>query len=206
MPSFRLIPGSLVIICLLAPSLAMAQPSDRGPRLAGTVSGAFGDGGPAQSFDLSAGYRFTPRLGVEFSGAYLGGLDFGDFPVCGPAQLCILGGAYSLEGRAASLSLNLVADLPGGPSWVRPYLTAGGGIASVRLTQVDRLVSGRRITTATSPLLALGGGVDFVVWRGLAFGVDVRHQRISDADDSGTPQFPQRLSLTRLGSSVSYRF
>lgn len=78
----RFIPSFIIVSCLLAPSLATAQPSDRGPRLAGTVSGAFGDGGPAPSFDLSAGYRFTSRPGVEINGAYLDGLDFGQFPVC----------------------------------------------------------------------------------------------------------------------------
>lgn len=98
----RFISGIAIMSCVLAPSVAAAQPSDQWSRLADVVSGAFRDGGPAPSFDLSAGYRFTSRLGLEIKGSYLGGLDFGDFPNCPPDVFCILGGAYSLHARARS--------------------------------------------------------------------------------------------------------
>lgn len=79
-------------------------------------------------------------------------------------------------------------------------------MSSVRFEQRDRLGPRRSTVTSTNPLLTLGGGVDFVVWRGLAVGVDVRQERIFDADATRRFQIPQDLTLTRLGSSVSYRF
>ena len=103
-------PLAILIGCLIAPSLAAAQPSERGPRLGGIVSGSFGDGGPAPAIGVAGGYRFTSRLGFEVDASYMPGLDFGDFPSCPAGYICIattvpalavLGGSFSLHGRAA---------------------------------------------------------------------------------------------------------
>ena len=107
--------SAVVLSFLIVPSTASSQTPDRGPRLGGVVSGAFGNGGPAPSVAVSAGYRFTPRFGVEVDASYMGGLDFGDFPVCAPDHVCVarnipaltvLGGTISLNGRAATLSVS----------------------------------------------------------------------------------------------------
>jgi hypothetical protein len=51
----------------------------------------------------------------------------------------------------------------------------------------------------TLAILAIGG-VDFLVWRGLALGVDVRYQHVFEDTRFGVG------NLTRAGSLVSCRF
>ena len=64
----------------------------------------------------------------------------------------------------------------------------------------------RSTTTSTGPMVTMGGGVDFLVWRGVGVGVDVRYQHVFEEDQFGRPDIDRNLTITRLGSSVSYRF
>jgi opacity protein-like surface antigen len=217
---YRLPAFAIAMVCLLTPSLLEGQPVDRGPHLGGVVSRSFGDGGPATSVAVSAGYRFTPRLGVELEVSHLQSLDFGDFPACPPEVLCILaapfglsvrGGVLSLSGRATSFTVNLISELPIGARWIRPYGAAGGGLANVRRELFDDFIARTTSTTSTEPVMTIGGGADFPVWRGLAVGVDLRYQRVFEEEMrfdywSYRSDFPHHLNLTRLGTSVRYRF
>lgn len=56
-----------------------------------------------------------------------------------------------------------------------------------------------RLMVCTLAILAIGG-VDFLVWRGLALGVDVRYQHVFEDTRFGVG------NLTRAGSLVSCRF
>jgi opacity protein-like surface antigen len=209
--------GSLAILisCLIAPPLAAAQPPERGPRVGGIVSGSFGDGGPAPVIGIAGGYRFTPRLRLEVDASYMPGLDFGDFPACPPARFCvaatvpaeaILGGSFSLKGRAAMLSVNVVSELPVRARWIRPYVVTGAGVAEVRREQRHANLPLRFTRTSTGPLLTMGGGVDFLVTRRVGIGVDLRYQHVFEEDQFGRSDMDQSLTVARLGSSVSYRF
>jgi opacity protein-like surface antigen len=210
--SFRL--SAVLLSCLIVPSLAAAQPSERGPRLGGILSGSFGEGGSAPAIGVAGGYRFTPGMGLEVDASYMPGLDFGDFPSCPAGHVCIattvpalavLGGAFSLHGRAAMLSVNVVSELPVRAQWIRPYVVGGAGIAEVRREQ---RYENRPLftTTSTGPLLTMGGGVDFLLSRRIAVGVDLRYQHVFEEDQFGRPDTDRNLSVTRLGSSVSYQF
>lgn len=205
---------AMLISCVLTPWLAAAQPSDRGPRLGGVVSGSFGDGRPAPAISITGGYRFTPRLALEVDASYMPGLDFGDFPFCPRDHVCIattvpaeaiLGGSFSLHGRATMLSVNVVSELPVRARWIRPYVVGGAGVAEVRREQRYENRPLRFTRTSTGPLLTVGGGVDFLLTRKVAIGVDLRYQHVFEQELFGR-DMSRDLSLTRLGSSVSYRF
>jgi opacity protein-like surface antigen len=179
----------------------------------GVVSGSFGDGGPASTVGISAGYRFTPRLALEVDASYMPGLDFGDFPACPPGGVCaaaapsVIGGTFSLSGRAALLSVNVVSELPVRTRWIRPYVVGGAGVAEVRrVQQHNDFQPLRSTTTSTGPMVTMGGGVDFLVWRGIGIGVDVRYQHVFEDAQFGRSDIDRNLSNTRVGSSLSYRF
>ena len=56
---------TLIVVCLLAPIAAFGQSADRNGRISGFVTGSFGDGGPAPTIGLTAGYPLTPAIRVE---------------------------------------------------------------------------------------------------------------------------------------------
>jgi len=209
---FRL--TAVLLGCLIVPSLAAAQPFERGPRVGGVVSGSFGDGGPAPTVGISAGYRFTPRLGLEVDASYMPGLDFGDIPACPPGGVCVaggplvqvIGGTFSLRGRAASFSANVVSELPLRTRRIRPYVVGGAGVAQVRRELQHNFLPLRSMTRSTGPMVTMGGGVDFLVWRAVAVGVALRYQHVFEEDRFGRADIDRNMTRTRLGSSLSYRF
>jgi hypothetical protein len=62
---------TLIVVCLLAPIAAFGQSADRNGRISGSVTGSFGDGGPASTIGLTAGYPLTPTIRVELDGSYV---------------------------------------------------------------------------------------------------------------------------------------
>ena len=60
-------------------------------------------------------------------------------------------------------------------------------------------------SSRTETVLSAGGGFDFLVWRGLGVGLDVRYQRVFE-DEPVFRAEPVIKHLTRIGSVVSYRF
>jgi len=214
-PPFRSLCTCLIAIPLLVtPVPATAQSPDSGARIGFLVGGSFGDGGQTAGIGVSAGYRFNPPLGVELNVSHLPGLDFGEFPACPPDVFCIavpvsgsvIGGTFSLRGRATSYTVNLVSEMPTRIHWLRPYISGGGGVASVRRVQQHTFFNLGSTTSATDPVLTVGGGVDFLVWRGLAVGVELRYLRVFEEDQFGRSDVPHNLNVTSLGSLVSYRF
>ena len=147
--------------------------------------------------------------------SYMRGLDFGEFPGCVSVMLCtpqilpalpFAAGNLSVHGRAALLSVNAVSEVPVRARWLRPYLVGGVGIAEVRREQRFENLPLRLTGTSTGPLLTIGGGVEFLLWRKVGVGVDLRYQRVFEEMQFGRSDMDEDLSLTRLGSSVSYRF
>ena len=199
---------ALLITCLCAPSGVAAQTSDGGPRVGGILGGSFGNGGAAPATGLSGGYRFTSAIGLDLEASYETKLDLGDFPNCPPDVFCaaVRGGTFSLHGRIASLSGNVVAELPVHAPWARPYVVAGAGVAHVRREQRDNLLPVRSTATSTDPVLTLGGGVEFPVVGRVALGIDVRYQRIFGDRVFGRTDIAPDITLTRVGGSVAYRF
>jgi opacity protein-like surface antigen len=197
---------AVLIGCVLAPTAATGQTSDRGFRLGGIVSGTVGDGGASPAIELTTSYRPTPRVGLELDTSYVPKLDLGDFPNCPAGRVCVRGGTFSLHARAVSLSANVVSELPVRLPWMKPYVTAGGGVAHVRRDQRDNFFPIRSTTTSTNPTVMFGGGVDFMAGRKLGLGVDIRYQRVFTELLIDSPDIEPNLILTRLGASLSYRF
>ena len=196
----------IVFTWLFLPSNADAQPSVGAARVGGLVSAAVGDGGPAPSVGISAGYRFTPRLEVELDVSHVSRLDFGEFPVCPPGSMCVRGGSFSLQGRATSFTVNLISAWPLGGR-ARAYIAGGAGVARVRRERREDLFSAFNArTTTTDPVLAFNGGVDFLIWRRLAVGVALRYQRIFEKDQFSRSDIKHHLNLISVGPMVSYRF
>jgi len=200
---------TLIVVCLLAPIAAFGQSADRNGRISGFVTGSFGDGGPASTIGLTAGYPLTPTIRVELDGSYVRNLDFGRFFSCPPDRVCVavVSFPFTLRGEAVSLGGNVVSELPWGARRVRPYVLAGAGVAHIRRTEhFESFFPRRRTLTSTRPLLTAGAGVDFLLGNRVALGVDVRYRRMFEKDHFQRSDIPPNVDLTRIGSSISYRF
>jgi hypothetical protein len=114
------------------------------------------------------------------------------------------GGDYELDGRAGLFSANLRSELRVGR--MRPYVVGGGGLATVRRQLRDTTIPFRWTSTSTGPSVTMGGGVEILVGHSLAVGIDLREQWVFQDEQFGRSDVPHNLALTRLGSSLSYRF
>lgn len=201
---------TLIAVCLLAPAAAFGQAADRNARITGFMSASFGDGGPAPTIGLTTGYPLLSRMRVELDASYVRNLDFGKFFSCPPDRICaaVASFPFTLRGEAVSLGGNVVSDLPWHARRIRPYVLAGAGVAHIRRTEhYDSLFRATRRTLAsTAPLLTAGGGIDFLLGSHVAVGVDVRYRRLFEKDQFQRSDIPPNLDLTRIGSSISYRF
>jgi len=202
-----------LFVCVVCGAASPARSQEReGARVSGFYSGAFGEGDTNVGTGGSVGYRFTPRLGLDFEVLALPGF-----------QLDELG----MPGRGVAFFTNFVTEFPSPAAWLMPYIQGGGGAANIRLEpnvtildQDNRVVpfpmrngrrdrfpslrdgqravqldSGRR---DTSVALSAGGGVDFSIWRGLAVGPNITFIKFFG-------NF-RDIELTRIGGRASYRF
>lgn len=170
---------------------------------------SFGDGGPAPTIGLTAGYPVLSRMRVELDASYVRNLDFGSFYSCAPGRVCaaVVSFPFTLRGEAVSLGGNVVSELPWHARRVRPYVLGGAGVAHIRRTESYELFfRTRRTLTSTRPLLTAGAGIDFLLGDRVAIGVDVRYRRLLEKDHFQRSDIPPNLDLTRIGSSISYRF
>ena len=126
------------------------------------------------------------------------------------------------DGRAVFLTTNFRVAIPAGVRRVAPYFIAGGGLASLRQTERIRILSpiplrmpgapsGGTVSTpaifpvpsfsfsrsTTDLLLGLGGGVSFLLGKGLSLDADLRYYRVLSARDT---------NIGRFGMGVGYRF
>jgi hypothetical protein len=183
-----------------------------GARVSGFYSGAFGEGDTNIVAGGSVGYRFTPRLGLDFEV-----LALPDFQI----------GEQGMPGRGVAFLTNFVTEFPSPAAWLTPYIQGGGGVANIRLepdvTILDadnRVVpfptrNGRRVRfpelrdgqravridsgrSDTSVALSVGGGVDFTMWRGLAVGPNITFMKFFGS--------LRDIELTRIGGRASFRF
>jgi opacity protein-like surface antigen len=123
-------------------------------------------------------------LAVEANISRLSDLPLTEFPV--PGQDC---GISSLHARVTSVAANAVFDVPGGVRRLRPYLSAGGGAAGVRrdvrgttCVSIESHGMSCESNSRTETVKSAGGGFDFLVWRGLGVGLDVRYQRVFETN------------------------
>lgn len=196
------------LVVLLFASAANAQSAEPPRRITAGIGGSLGDGGPAPAVTVSGRYRVGPSLAVEADVSHVRNLEFGEYPSCPPDKIClaVVSVPFSLTGRATSVTTSVVWDLPVRVGALRPYLTAGGGMVHLRRSRQFRLFFDPSQSTAVDPLVSFGAGVDVPVGRRLAFGVDVRFQRVFGDPPFERADLPHYLNLTRLGSSLSYRF
>lgn len=124
------------------------------------------------------------------------------------------------DGRAVFLTTNFRVAIPSGVRRVAPYFIAGGGLASLRQTETIRILSPLPLGVAgvapggavsapaifpipsssrstTDLLLGLGGGVSFLLGKGLSLDADLRYCRVLSARDR---------NIGRFGMGVGYRF
>jgi opacity protein-like surface antigen len=208
--NLRLLWGVGIIVASLAVPLSAAGQSVLGStRIGGIVGGSIGTGESAAAVGISASYRVARGLAVEANISRLSDLKLQEFPVCAPGQDC---GISSLHARVTSVVANVVFDVPSGVRWLRPYLSAGGGAAGVRrdvrgatCVSIESHGMSCESSSRTETVLSAGGGFDFLVWRGLGVGLDVRYQRVFE-DEPVFRVEPVIKHLTRIGSVVSYRF
>jgi opacity protein-like surface antigen len=202
--------AALLCGCLVIGSPAAAQTPESGLRLGGIVSASFGEGQPAPGLGVSAGYRITPRLGVEVEAAYVPDLDLGTVPLCPPGAYCALGtfraGSYAVHARALSLTVNLRANLPFRTQAIQPYVSGGAGVGHIRRDLRDTGLPFHLAVKSTGPLVTGGGGVDVALSNRVVLGIDLRYQRILEEDQLQRSDIGHNLNIARLGSSVNYRF
>jgi opacity protein-like surface antigen len=201
---FRIHVLALMVFAIAMPALAQET---SGARVSGFFSGAFGEGATNIGVGGSAGYRFTPHIGLDFEVLALPGLEFDD---------------TNTSGRGVAFLTNFVTEFPSGASWLTPYVQGGGGIANV--TQglnlpfldrgdgrfpmprgfgqvadiIDDIRGNLRRRAETSLALSVGGGVDFGIWRGLAVGPTITYMRLFGSFED--------IDLTRVGAKATYRF
>jgi hypothetical protein len=195
--------------CTAAMPAGAQEPN--GARVSGFYSGALGEGDTNIGAGGSVGYRFTPRLGLDFEI-----LALPDFHL----------DEAGMPGRGVAFLTNFVTEFPSPAAWLTPYVQGGGGVANIRIEPnvlaVDRndrpvpiQLRGRRgpfptldddvriIRTGdgrrdTSVALSVGGGVDFAVWRGLSVGPNISYLKLFGS--------LRDIDLTRIGARASYRF
>ncbi len=195
--------GTAVAVGLLQALPAAAQTTNGATRIGGFVSGAVGSGHSTSTVGLSGMYKFTPRFGVEGDLTHLADLTVAEVATCGLNNANC--GIASFHARVSSFTANFVADVPIGSRRLRPYVAVGAGAATIRREArsfpgcSEPCVS----QSQTRPVVSAGGGVDFLVWRGLGLGLDVRYQRVYEDERIYRPAVKH---LTRIGSLVSYRF
>jgi opacity protein-like surface antigen len=194
------------VLILAAAAPAAGQPLEFPSQVGGSISGALAAGSAAPVVALTASRRVTSQLGVELDVSYAPSLDLGEFPNCPPGSVCVRGGTFSLDARTTAVSAGLVARIPAGPSWARPYLVAGGGAAHVRQSRRDNSLPLRSASTSVAPLVSLGGGVDFLLAPRVSVAVETRYQRLFETILPARPERKSSLDLTRIGATVSYRF
>lgn len=196
----------LIIVCGCSPA-AFAQ---QGARISGFYAAALGEGETNTAAGGSVGYRFTPRFGFDFEA-----LALPDFAIENSVD----------GGRGVAFLSNFVTEFPSPARWLTPYVQGGGGVANIRFGSTYELEDrnglrtpftnrGRRggfpvvpdemrlVRTGlqraqTNLALAVGGGVDFSLWRGLAVGPNITFTRFFGTED---------LDLTRIGVRTTYRF
>jgi opacity protein-like surface antigen len=200
---------TLVAISLLSPVAAFGQAADRNARISGFMTASFGDGGPAPTIGFTAGYPLPSKMRLELDASYVRNLDFGQFFSCPPDRICaaVASFPFRLRGEAVSLGGNVVSELPWHARRIRPYVLGGAGVAHIRRTErYESFFPTRRTLTSTGPLLTAGAGIDFLLGNRVAVGVDVRYRRLLEKDQFQRSDIPPNLDLTRIGSSISYRF
>jgi opacity protein-like surface antigen len=199
-------PACVIVLTLAAAAPAAGQPVEFASQVGGGIGGAVVVGAAAPVVGLSVSRRMTSQLGVELDVSYAPDLDLGDFPNCPPDRICVIGGSFSLNARTIAVSAGLVAEIPAGPSWARPYVVAGAGFAHVRQIRRDDFFALRSSSASAAPAVSLGGGVNFRLARRLSVAVETRYQRLFEPILPDRPDHESSLNLTRIGATVSYRF
>ena len=162
------------------------------------MTGSFGDGGPAPTIGLTAGYPLTPTIRVELDGSYVRNLDFGRFFSCPPDRVCVavVSFPFTLRGEAASLGGNVVSELPWSARRVRPYVLAGAGVAHIRRTERFESFFPRRRTLTSKDRYSRLSGRRFpagqTAWRS---GVDVRYRRMFEKRSLSAERHHRRTSI-----------
>jgi Outer membrane protein beta-barrel domain len=208
--TLRLLWGVGIAAASLVVPLSAAGQSVLGPtRIGGIVGGSIRSGESTTAVGITASYRVGRGVAVEADMSRLSDLKLMEFTDCEPGQGC---GISSLHARVTSVVASAVFGVPSGVRWLRPYLSAGFGAAGIRrdvrgatCASIESHGMSCESNTRTEPVISAGGGFDFLVWRGLGVGLDVRYLRVSEDEPVFRPA-PAVKHLTRIGSVVSYRF
>ena len=126
------------------------------------------------------------------------------------------------DGSITTFLTKLTVDFPVAGDRLVPYVTGGGGVGRLRETTTVNirpprfpsvisnrpggLLDARPLIFPPQPFdrsetglaLTIGGGVDFMLWRGLGVGADVRWMRLLVSRDN--------VDVANVAARVSYRF
>ena len=196
----------LMVVLLSAAAMPVAAQEDHGARISGSFSGVLGEDDANIGFGGAFGYRFSPRVGMDFEVVGLPDFSINDF---------------ERSGRGVAFLSQFVTEFPSAAHWLTPYVLGGGGVANVTRQlnfplftggDIRRLFPGDRRfpvdpidpigrtpgRAETSLALTVGGGVDFNIWGRLAVGPNISFMKLFGNFED--------LDLTRIGARAAYRF
>jgi opacity protein-like surface antigen len=190
----RFLRTAMVVVSLCVPAVAAAQAEAGSTRVGGLVGGWLTADHAASTVGFSVSRRLSRGLALEGDLSY-----FSDLTLFEYTHNASLG---SWHARTTSATANLTYTLPGGRR-LRPYVLAGGGAARVGREVHDPQLCPCSSTHYVKPVVAAGGGIDVLVWRDMAVGLDARYQRVFE--DQGIYR-PNLRDVKRVATSISYRF
>jgi hypothetical protein len=204
--TFIVLPG--LMIGLWLPELLHAQERQpAGPSVAAFVGGSFGDGGTGRAAGASIGFQFRRQLGFELEIAHLPNLRLVTNP-CPPSSGDCSLNPMQLSGRALTW-LGYVVKNFSQSGRVRPYVLAGGGIATIRRTCVWSIhcIDSSQAVTRHLPALSGGGGLELMVLRHLGIAADARYVfRFGEGGLVTSRSVREPLNMARATTRVVYRF
>ena len=218
-----LLPATLVLALSPAPAAAQQDVPDTGGRVYGLVGGGFGDG-TFIATGAGAGLRLTPHVGLDLELTHLSGRGgtkthtpwFGGVSTFSAASTSAVAEDYPppgvddyvfppiFEDRGRDVTTFLTkftVEFPIANGRLFPYLTGGGGVGRVteRFAVIfEPFFPAPNAYSELGLALALGGGVDVRLWRGLGAGVDIRWLRV--LRNYGA------LDTAQVTARASYRF
>lgn len=224
--------GFLLLVFVCSARAASAQTGGRVSVLVGATAGS--DTGISPMLAAAVGSRLTPHFGFELEVGFLPDVNFEDrsinFPIPLDLRNELLAAGLSVfpvpyrierEGHITTFLANAVGEFDTRAKWLRFYVVAGGGVASiVETTKLDFsrpvILAGVSLpfpvidpnpieTERTELALQTGAGAEFRVWERSSIGVDARYLRIAGLDNAVNGGRGS-LNLVRVSGRVSVRF
>jgi len=212
---------AVVVAWTLFGGLARAQSGAPGKGYVEAVGQSSFGSVTSQSFGAEAGFAIGPQLQVFVEGGKTrdvstSALSSAAQIIAGALSQVAANSAYSVKEPVTFFDAGLrFSFYPSGTGRLDPYVMAGFGAANVK-QDVRYTVGGNDVTSTlaqapylivlgsdlsgsfTKPMLVVGGGVAYPIWKQLVLDFQVRYGRVFAAD--------QGINIGRAGLGVGVRF